>query len=87
MTQSRARTLTTVVRALLTGAIVAGYGAVILHFASEQTEISDKMERILTMLLGTLTAILQMVVSFWFGTSQGSAEKSADISSDKLGGK
>lgn len=73
------RTVTTIVRALLTASIVAGYGAVIFHFMGERWEMSEQMERILTLLLGTLTAILQMVVSFWFQSSQGSAEKAADI--------
>jgi hypothetical protein len=73
------RNATTVVRALLTALVVSGYGGVLWLLMTEQRELSVQLERILTLLLGTLTAILQMVIQFWFGTSQGSAEKSAEI--------
>lgn len=73
------RSGTTVIRAVLSFVIIAGYGAVLFLFLSQDRNLTEPMERVLNVLFGALTAMLLQVNSFWFGTTQSSAEKTAEI--------
>lgn len=69
-----------VVRAILSLAFILAYGYIVGYFLSLDSDISETQERILTLLLGVLTTSVVTVVNYWFSSSQGSADKQADIS-------
>ena len=70
---------TLIVRAVLSFALIVGYGFIVNEFISRESEVSGAVERILLFLFGALTTSVVSVVNFWFSSSQGSADKTADI--------
>lgn len=70
---------TLIVRAVLSMALIVGYGFIVMEFISRDAAVSESTERILIFLFGALTTSVVSVVNFWFSSSQGSADKTADI--------
>ena len=66
---------TLVVRAGLSVIFVTGYGATLFIVLQPGIEISPAAEKLALIVLGALTTCVVGVFNFWFGTSQGSAEK------------
>ena len=70
---------TLIVRAILSVVFCAFYGYITLTILGREAEYADGVKDILTFLLGALTTAVVRVISFWFDSSQGSAEKSAAL--------
>lgn len=60
---------------ILSGLFVCGYFVVLSLVLTGTMTIADGMKAILYMLIGTLSAELTRIMSFWFGSSMGSKEK------------
>mgnify|MGYP003425124291 FL=1 len=73
------RHATLIVRALLSLAFIVGYGFAVAAFLGADREVSEAQERILVFLFGALTTSVVTVVNYWFASSQGSADKTAEI--------
>lgn len=70
---------TLIVRAILSLAFIVGYGFAVASFLQADGEVSESRERILIFLFGALTTSVVTVVNYWFASSQGSADKTAEI--------
>jgi hypothetical protein len=70
---------TLIVRAILSLAFIVGYGFAVAAFLGAEREVSEAQERILVFLFGALTTSVVTVVNYWFASSQGSADKTAEI--------
>ena len=70
---------TLIVRAILSLSFIVGYGFAVAAFLSAGREVSEAQERILVFLFGALTTSVVTVVNFWFASSQGSTDKTAEI--------
>lgn len=70
---------TLIVRAILSLAFIVGYGFAVSGFLQADAQISEAQERILVFLFGALTTSVVTIVNFWFSSSQGSADKTAEI--------
>ena len=70
---------TLIVRAILSVVFCVFYGYITLTILSREAEYADGVKDILTFLLGALTTAVVRVISFWFDSSQGSAEKSVAL--------
>lgn len=70
---------TLIVRAILSLAFIVGYGFAVVAFLQADAQISEAQERILVFLFGALTTSVVTIVNFWFSSSQGSADKTAEI--------
>lgn len=70
---------TLIVRAILSLAFIVGYGFAVASFLGADREVSEAQERILVFLFGALTTSVVTVVNYWFASSQGSADKTAEI--------
>lgn len=69
-----------IVRSLLSVLILIGYGLIVFRFISGTVQYTTEVREPLMFLLGTMTTSVGAIVGYWFGSSQGSAEKSAEIS-------
>lgn len=70
---------TLIVRAILSLTFIVGYGFAVAAFLGSDREVGEAQERILVFLFGALTTSVVTVVNFWFASSQGSADKTAEI--------
>ena len=68
---------TLMVRAALSVVFTIFYGYIVLHVLEMREEFMDGVKEVLLFLLGALTTSLVRVISYWFDSSQGSAEKTA----------
>lgn len=66
---------------LLSGIFVGGYFVVLALVLTGTMAIAEGMKAILYMLIGTLSAELTRIMSFWFGSSMGSKEKTQKLKS------
>ena len=71
-------TVTLIIRAALSAIILAGLGVLIAVFMSGGVPLDQDRKEILLVLFGAVTTGFGNVVAFWFGSSQGSADKSAN---------
>ena len=71
-------TTTIAIRAVLSLAFICGYGLIVMEFLARDADVSEPVERILIFLFGALTTSVVTIVNFWFSSSQGSADKSAE---------
>lgn len=73
------------IQATLTGLFMAGYfGLMYLFFTSDLTAgLSDWEKGQLGILVGVLTAAIPQMLSFWFGSSEGSKRKTAQLNGSK----
>lgn len=72
-------TITTVIRALLSVVFIAFFGFIVLHVLDRETEYANGVKDVVLFLLGALTTSVVTIVSFWFSSSQGSADKTAAL--------
>jgi hypothetical protein len=70
---------TLIVRAILSVIFCVFYGWIVLNVLGREQEILDGIKEVLLFLLGALTTAVVRVISFWFDSSQGSADKSAAL--------
>lgn len=64
-------------RAIIAVVYIAGFFVFLGWFAFTDVEIGEPKERILGMLLATLSAGVLTILNFFYSSSQGSADKSA----------
>lgn len=67
---------TLIVRAILSVVALAGYGFVLWIVLQPGAEFSSTATTILNFLLGALTTSIVGIMQFWFGSTQGSVDKS-----------
>ncbi|MGH1460984.1 MAG: hypothetical protein ACRBB6_03000 [Neptuniibacter sp.] len=69
---------------ILSSLFILGYFgimAVLIYF--HNANINDRIFGILNTVIGVLTAAIPMILQFWFGSSQGSKDKTARLRTDK----
>lgn len=71
-------THTLIVRALLSCLFIAGYGWIVVA-ALKAGDFSPAVKEVLIFLFGALTTSVVTVVNFWFGSTQGSADKTVAL--------
>jgi hypothetical protein len=67
---------TLVARAILSVIFIAGYGWIVVT-AIHAGDFSPAVKEVLIFLFGALTTSVVLIVQFWFGSTQGSADKTA----------
>lgn len=70
-------TLTLIVRALLSLVYVTGNFAIVWWFMQDATPLDQDRKEMLMFLFGSISNGAVLVLQFWLGSSQGSADKSA----------
>ncbi len=70
-------TLTLIVRAVLSLVYVSGNFVIIWLFMSDSTPLDQDRKEMLMFLFGSVSNGALLVLQFWLGSSQGSADKSA----------
>jgi len=60
---------------VLSAIFITGYFAILYMLFSGGVAISESMRDVVNILLGVLTAAVPQILSFWFGSSLGSKEK------------
>jgi uncharacterized membrane-anchored protein YitT (DUF2179 family) len=70
-------TVTLVFRTVLSCIVIAGLFTLIWVFMSKNIPLDQDRKEILLVLFGAVSAGFGQVLTFWFGSSQGSADKSA----------
>lgn len=70
---------TLVVRAVISVVLIAGYGVVLWLVLQPGADFTPSAEKLATFVLGALTTALVSIVGFWFGSTQGSADKTVAI--------
>jgi formate hydrogenlyase subunit 3/multisubunit Na+/H+ antiporter MnhD subunit len=70
-------TLTLIVRAVLSLVYVTGNFAIIWLFMSDSKPLDQDRREMLMFLFGSISNGALLVLQFWLGSSQGSADKSA----------
>lgn len=68
---------TLVVRSTLSALFVVGYFVIVAVFMRMDAPLDPEKREILMLLLGILSNGVILVLQFWLGSSQGSADKSA----------
>ena len=68
--------LTMVPQLLLSALFICAYAALVYIIVMGNVETSDSMMPVLLIIVGSLTSSMTSVMSFWFGSSSGSKEKS-----------
>jgi hypothetical protein len=76
---------TLLVRALLSVLFLAGYGVVLVAVLRTGAEFSPSAEKLATFVLGALTTSIVSIVAYWFGSTQGSADKTTLMARDAPG--
>lgn len=66
---------TLIARAVLSVIFCVFYGWIVLEILGRKDAFAPGVQEVLTFLLGALTTSVVRVISFWFDSSQGSAEK------------
>lgn len=61
---------------LLSALFICAYAALVYIIVMGDVETSDSMMPVLLIIVGSLTSSMTSVMSFWFGSSSGSKEKS-----------
>tara|TARA_R110000822_G_scaffold90611_1_gene209404 strand:- start:174 stop:392 length:219 start_codon:yes stop_codon:yes gene_type:complete len=61
---------------LLSALFICAYAALVYIIVMGNVETSDSMMPVLLIIVGSLTSSMTSVMSFWFGSSSGSKEKS-----------
>jgi hypothetical protein len=69
-------TYTLIARALLSVLFIGGYGWIVVAVLQAGSFSADVKE-VLIFLFGALTTSVVTIVGFWFGSTQGSADKTA----------
>jgi len=64
---------------VLSAIFITGYFAILYMLFSGGVAISESMRDVVNILLGVLTAAVPQILSFWFGSSLGSKEKTNSI--------
>ena len=72
-------TYTLVARTMLAVMFVGFYGFIVLQVLGRDTEFLPGVKDVAMFLLGALTTSVVTVVGFFFNSSQGSAEKTAEL--------
>ena len=72
---------TLIVRALLSVLFIGGYGGIVV-VALKAGDFSPAVKEVLIFLFGALTTSVVTIVGFWFGSTQGSADKTAALTRD-----
>lgn len=65
---------------LLSSVYTIGYCAVLWAFVSGEVTIAEGTEAQFSIVLGVLTAAQAQILNFWFGSSSGSKQKTAELS-------
>ena len=63
---------------VLSAIFIIGYFAILYMLFSGEVSISESQRDVVNILLGVLTAAVPQILSFWFGSSLGSKEKTAN---------
>lgn len=64
-------------RATLSLIVIIGYGTIVFRFIAGDVAYTNAVREPVMFLLGTMTASVGGIVGYWFGSSQGSADKTA----------
>lgn len=70
-------TVTLIFRTLLSCIVISGLFTLIWVFMAKSIELDQDRKEVLLVLFGAVSAGFGQVLTFWFGSSQGSADKSA----------
>jgi hypothetical protein len=70
-------TVTLVFRTVLSCIVIAGLFALIWVFMATDIKLDQDRKEVLLVLFGAVSAGFGQVMTFWYGSSQGSADKSA----------
>lgn len=68
---------------ILSGIYTFGYFAMLYMFMSGGVEVTPDLRTEFGMVLGVMTAAQVEILHFWFGSSQGSKEKAAELSAGR----
>ncbi|WP_160153332.1 hypothetical protein [Microbulbifer sp. ALW1] len=70
---------------ILSSLFIAGYFGLIWALFSGQVVMTPDIEKTSTLMLGVITGAIPMILQFWFGSSQGSKDKTAQMAAQKPG--
>ena len=68
---------------ILSGAFVAGYFTIFIWLLVIDVELNIRQATMVNVLMGVLTAGVVKILDFWFGSTAGSAQKSALLAASK----
>jgi hypothetical protein len=74
-------THTLIVRAILSVLFIGGYGWIVVAVLQAGV-LSPDVKEVLIFLFGALTTSVVTIVGFWFGSTQGSADKTVALTRD-----